>query len=189
VVAQTLSKTQLHEVIRNNSFKIVNEDLPANLDELSLLVRTAEEYGFEIYTEKALSVIREIFKSGKGAVDPGKKYDGALLQIKGGYSVKPEFSMKTAEGFVKGELFVFQETVANKKHRILAKKLIAEKSLKLFPGCDDEYLYEALAEVTETFIYESLKKSSPGLPIFHVHFDDDGTFTVKEMGNINNSEK
>jgi hypothetical protein len=189
VVAQILSKTQLHEVIQSNSFKLVAENLPANLDELSLLLRTAEEYGFEIHTDKTLPVIREIFKLGKIPNDPGKKYDGALLQIKGGYSVRSEFSMKTDEGFVKGELFVFQETIANKKHRALVRKLIEEKAIALFPGCDEEYLYEAIAEVTETFIYESLRKSSPGLPIFHVHFDDDGTFTVKEMGNINNSEK
>jgi len=184
VTVLTLSKTQLHEVIFSNRYKLDNESTPSIFNESMLLNKTAEEYGFEVVKEKAEKICKEIFKEQNSLSKLKEKYDGAVLQIKGDYSIKPEFSMKTKEGFVAGELFVFHETVTNNNHKILAKKLIEKKAVELFPGCDEEYLYQAISEVTETQFYETLRKVATELPIFHVSFDTDGTFSIKEMGSI-----
>ena len=180
VVIQSLSKSQLQEVIFSNRYKLDNESLPSGLDELALLNKTAEEYGFEVDQEKA----NKILKSEKNIPSLKEKYDGAVLQIRGEYSIEPEFSMRTEEGFIKGELFIFHETITNKNHKMIAEKLFKERAVKLFPGCDEEYLYQAISEVTETYLHETLKKIARDLPIIHVSFDSDGRFTVKVMGNV-----
>lgn len=184
MVSQTLSKTQLHEVIYSNRHKLNNESSAPIFDEYTLLNKTSEEYGFEVDKEKAEKIIKNILKELRDTPILKEKYDGAVLQIRGEYSVNPEFALKTEEGFVKGELFVFHETYTNENHKILAEKLIEEKAVKLYPGCDKEYLYQAISEVTETYLYEALRKVAHGLPIFQVNFDTDGTFSIKEMGNI-----
>ena len=184
MAGQILSKSQLHDVIYNNHFKIEENDSLVNLNELALLTKTAVEYGFEIDEKKAQKIVRENLKVQKNTISLNEKYEGAVLQIRGEYSVKPEFSMSTEEGFIKGKLFIFQATITNKLHRILAKNLLEEKVVVLFPGCDEEYLYQALSDVTETYLHETLAKVAKNLPIFHVDFDEDGTFKVKEMGNV-----
>ena len=188
MISSILSKSQLHEVIINNRYKLDNDSLSSNLDELMLLNKTAVEFGFEVDKKKAAKLIEESLKGQKNSIYLKEKYVGAVLQIRGEYSVKSEFSLGTAEGFLKGELFIFHETSINKFHKLLAEKLIDEKTVKLFPGCDEEYLYEAISEVTETYLYETLRKLAPGLPVFQVIFDAGGSFDIKEMGKINNSE-
>lgn len=179
-----LSKSQLQGVIFNNRHKLSNEAPFSYLPEITLLNKTAEEYGFTLKKAKAEKILKEIIKNLPGLSELKKKYEGAVLQIRGDFSVKPEFSMRTEDGFIKGVLFIFQETLTNRNHRVLAKKLIEEKAVELYPGCDEEYLYEALSEVTEIQLYETIKNLAAELPIFQVSFDADGTFRIKEMGKV-----
>ncbi|OGK11615.1 hypothetical protein A2954_06715 [Candidatus Roizmanbacteria bacterium RIFCSPLOWO2_01_FULL_37_12] len=181
---QILSKTQLHEVILSNRYKLDSDSHASYLDEFELLNKTAEEYGFEVNQEKTAKIIKEKLKGQKNTQVLKEKYEGAILQIRGVYSVKPEFALRSEEGFVKGELYVFHETATNKNHRDLAKELIEVKAVQLFPGCDEEYLYEALSEVTETYLYQTINKVAAKLPIYYVKFDEDGSFTVKDMSTV-----
>ena len=128
-------------------------------------------------------------KSGaKEIILEGDHQERAVLQIQGPYSLYSRFSEQIDQGKTQRQVFIFHSTLVNERHELIAKKLIEEKAVKLFPGCDEEYLYEALSEVTESHLFETLKRLASGLPIFQVGFDSDGSFTIKEMGKINNSE-
>jgi len=184
VINFTLSKAQIQDIIFNNRYKLDDKSSFSNLDELSLIINTGEVFGLEVDKEKAKKIIDETFNKQNKPSQLSNRYNGAILQIKGQYTVNSLFSLRTEARLIKGVMFIFQETLINRQHRILAKKLIGEKAVKLFPGCDEEYLYEILTEVTESHLFETLKKLASGLPIFQVSFDSDGSFTLEEMGNI-----
>lgn len=123
----------------------------------------------------------------KGAIETvleGDHQEGAVLQIQGDYSLSPQAIIDTFEGKSNAQVFIFQSSLTNQRNKLIAKKLIAESAVKLFPGCDEEYLYTALTEVTENHVFETLKRLANGLPIFEVNFDKDGTFKIKELGNV-----
>lgn len=123
----------------------------------------------------------------KGATEvilEGDHQEGAVLQIQGPYSIYPRFLQQLDQGKAQIQAFTFNSTLVDERHRAIAKKLIEEKALKLFPGSDEEYLFEALSEVTENHLFETLKRLASGLPIFGVSFDAVGSFEIKEMGNV-----
>lgn len=123
----------------------------------------------------------------QGAVETileGDHAEGALLQVSGDYSVYPRFTMDTGEGKITSEVFVYQTTLVNKRHSELAKKLIENKAIKLFPGTDIEYLYQAFAEMSDNHLFETAKRLAKGLPIYTVKFSDDGTFKVEEADKV-----
>lgn len=179
-----LSKEQVQEVVFSNRYRLDDTSSLSVLDELVLLTATGESYGFEVDRKKSAKIINEVFNIQKKPPRLNKQYEGAVLQVRGVYSVNPLFSVRTERGNIKGEMFVFHETFTNNKHKILAKKLIENKAVKLFPGCDEEYLYEVLSEVTESHLFETLKRLASGLSMFQVNFENDGSFDIKEMGKL-----
>lgn len=114
----------------------------------------------------------------------GEHQEGAILIVKGNFGIYPRFLMKTEEGVREVEVFVFQQSLVDQRHRILSKKLLEKKAVKLFPGCDEEYLYEVLSEEAEVHLFETAKRLAVGLPIFAVDFKDDGSFVVEERGEV-----
>jgi hypothetical protein len=114
----------------------------------------------------------------------GEHLEGAVLLVEGNYSVMPRSVLQTSEGKMETEVFVYQATLVNQRHKILAAKLIENKAVKLFPGCEAEYLYEALSETGETHLFETSKRLAKGLPIYVVKFKDDGGFEIEEMGRV-----
>ncbi|MCX7880979.1 MAG: hypothetical protein N2482_00480 [Patescibacteria group bacterium] len=81
-------------------------------------------------------------------------------------------------------VFVFHQSLVDKQHRKLCQYLIKEKAVRLYPGCDEEYLYQVLSTESENFLFEGLKENYQGLPIFKVKFNEKGEFEVEEMGKI-----
>lgn len=114
----------------------------------------------------------------------GEHKEGAFLQVRGNYGILPKFFQQTQDGRSTSEVFIFHETLVSERHRELAKKLIADKAVKLPAGCDHEYFYEVLSEMTDLHLFETVKRLASGLPIFLVVFAESGSFTVEEMGKI-----
>lgn len=178
----TLSKQQIEELVWNDKYKIDNREKASNLDEFSVIISASENFGFDVDKEKTKAILKKEL-SYEGS-NEDTFFNGAILQIRGNYSVKPTFSISTDDGDLNGNLFVFHETIANQIHRKISDKLIKNKAVKLFPGTDEEYLYEVLSESTEEQLYETLKKLALDLPIYLVEFKDDGSFKVKEVGKV-----
>ncbi len=120
----------------------------------------------------------------KETVLTGEHLEGAVLQIIGQESVSPRF-ISDIEGVNQEiEVFVFHETLVKERHRILAQKLLENDAVKLSPGTDSEYLYDALSEMTDNHLFETLKRLAVGLPIFQAVFDTDGTFNLAELEKV-----
>lgn len=137
------------------------------------------------FMQKMLKTLKK--QGAKEMVLEGEHLEGVILQIKGPYSIYPRFFVETEGGRTAVEAFCFHSGLVDERHRFLAKKLLEEKAVKLFPGCDEEYLYEVLSDTTENHLFETLKRLAPELPIFSVVFKEDGSFAIEEMGKINNS--
>lgn len=177
-----LTKEQVIDLVFHNKYKIDEKEKLTNINELPVIVSAGENYGFEIDQEKTVKIVKKIV--GRTKVNQNEFFSGAILQVRGNYSIPSMFSFTMMEENLQGKLFIFHATIADKTHRIIAKKLIEEEAVKLFPGTDEEYLYEILSEATEDYLFETLKKLVKGLPIFLVDFKEDGSFKVEEMGEI-----
>ena len=179
-----LTKEQVSEIVYENRFKLEKNFSSFNFDTKNLLTKTAESFGFEVIANKVQKVIDEFGKNSEVSTEVDKKYEGAVLQVRGNYSVKQEFSVKIEGHFVKGEFFIYHETQNNKLLKELAERLFQESAVKLFPGCETEYLYDSLVEVNEIDFYETIKQVAPSLPIYQLIFDEEGSFKVKVLGDV-----
>ncbi len=118
------------------------------------------------------------------AVLQGEHNEGAAVIVRGDYSIYPKYTLMH-EGHPKEvSVFVLSQTLIDKRHRVLAGKLLANQAVTLQEGLDGEYLYEVFSEVTETHFLETAKRLAKGLPIYEVVFDEGGTFDILEMGEV-----
>lgn len=180
----TLSKEQIEDLIFESRYKIDEKEILLPLDDFEIVVKAANEYGFELKKDRVKKIIKDLYKQAGESFHLNNHFNGAILHIRGNYSLEQAFSFPNKEGIKIGELFIFHESFVNIKHRELAKKLIQDKVVSLFPGCDEEYLYEALSDATENYLFDLLKKQAEGLPLYLVEFEEDGSFLVREMGRI-----
>ena len=115
------------------------------------------------------------------AVLEGNHDEGAILIVKGNFGILPRFIIDTDEGKKEVSVFVYQQTLVDERHRVLAKKLIENKAVKLFNNLDEEYLYEILSEEGENHLLETVNRLVSDLPLFEVIFDNCGRFSLKSL--------
>lgn len=108
----------------------------------------------------------------------GDHIEGAVLLVYGNKSVMNQFKI---DGSLV-EVFMFHQTLANLRNRLLAKKLLENKAVVLVPPLDEDYLYTALCEITEVHLMETAVRLAKDLPIYKVSFSDDGGTEIVEMG-------
>lgn len=116
--------------------------------------------------------------------DPNLKpqhLEGAIVKIKGDYTVPASSFVENVSGKYALRLYLFHQTFLDAKHRELARRLIDEEVIRLLPGLDEEYLYEILADATETQFLLAITKTTQNLPIYAVTFSPDGQFTIEEL--------
>jgi hypothetical protein len=111
----------------------------------------------------------------------GNHDEGAILIVKGNFGIFPRFIIETDEGKKEVSVFVYQQTLVDKRHRVLVKKLIEDKAVRLFDNLDEEYLYEVLSEEGEIHLLETVNRLASDLPLFEVIFDDSGQFSLKSL--------
>lgn len=114
----------------------------------------------------------------------GSHNEAAVLQATGNFSIYPRFFLQTPEGRREVEVFVYQATLVNERHRALAGALLKSGALKLYPGLNEENLYYALSEETENQLFETARRLAKGLPIYKVAFKDNGSFEIEDLGKV-----
>ncbi len=107
-----------------------------------------------------------------------------LADKKAIWAIAPRYNLQLEEGVKKVEVFVYHQTLVDERHRLLAEKLIKNKAVELYPGCDTDYLYQVLSEMAENHLMETAKRLAKGLPIYRVIFKEDGSFEIKEQGKV-----
>lgn len=114
----------------------------------------------------------------------GEQLRGAVLQIKGNYNIYPNYAIETVRGTQRVEFFEFHKTLVGDRHKELAKALVKEQAVKLYNGCDEEYLYEVLSDMTDQHFFETIKLFAKNLFLYEITFQDNGDFTIEEMGKV-----
>jgi len=124
----------------------------------------------------------ELKKKGASEVTlEGDHMEGAILIIKGNWGIMPQYNLETDQGKKLAQVFVYQQTLTDDKHRKLAENLVKNKAVKFQLGEDEEYLYQVLSDVAESHLMETAKRLAPDLPIYQVDFDSDGSFDIIQL--------
>ncbi|MDO8498009.1 MAG: hypothetical protein Q7S61_05715 [bacterium] len=114
----------------------------------------------------------------------GEHMEGAVVIVKGPYSLKTRLYMETPTGKREVEIFVLHQTLADERHRAWVTKLIEKKAIELYADLDEEYVYQALSDIAENHLMETAKRIAGGLPMYSVTFKNDGMFEVESIGNV-----
>ncbi len=129
--------------------------------------------------------LEEVKKAGsKEVILEGEHLEGAVLQVKGNWSVMPRFILNEAGRDKLTEVFVYQVNLVNERHRALAGALLKKGAIKFANGESEENLYNALSEIVEAHLFETAKRLAQGLTIFQVEFNHEGDFEIKELGKV-----
>ncbi len=129
--------------------------------------------------------LKELKKNGANEIIlEGEHLEGAVVFIKGNFGIYPRYILELSRGKIETEIFVYHQTLVDERHRALAAALLANRAVKLYPGCDEDYLYQALSEMVENHLMETAKRLAKGLPIYSVKFDNEGSFEMEEMGKV-----
>lgn len=112
--------------------------------------------------------------------------EGAILLVKGEMGIYPQYEYESElDGRdIKTQVYVYQKTLVNRRRKIFVDQLIAENAVKMFEGCDDEYLYQVLSNEAENHLFEFLKKRADGLPIYAVEIDDKQKISIEHYDNV-----
>lgn len=114
----------------------------------------------------------------------GEHLEGAVLQVKGGWSVMPRFTVSEGGKDILSEVFVYQASLVDERHKVLAGALLKNNAIKLVAGQSEENLHNALSETVEAHLFETAKRLAGGLTIFQVEFEDGGNFKINELGKV-----
>lgn len=140
-------------------------------------------------TEVQIKQIDQILETAKknGAKETilkGPHLEGAVLLVKGDYGIKPQCYLEEEKIKRLTQVFIYQQTLVNSRHKVWAKELMQSKVVKLYDNTDEEYLYEVLSEQSELHLFETVERLGKDLPLFHVQFDERGGFSLQEMGRV-----
>lgn len=125
-----------------------------------------------------------VVKTGNQTILEGEHLEAAVLVVKGNWGILPRYKIETDSGSDQVEVFVYHQSLVDERHRALCSALLRQKAAKLFNGCDEEYLYQILSETAENHLMETARRLAKGLPIYEVKFDEDGSFEIKNVGNV-----
>jgi len=178
-----VSKEHVEEIIFNSRYPIDEKKEKMSLDVVGAVSKAGEDFGFEVYKNKVESLIKALKLLQDEEEEKILNFD-VILQVKGNYNIRSAFTIETGQGAIAGKFYIFHQTLMSKLLYKIAQELVEEKAVKLFPGCDQEYLYEVLFSSIEDNLYESIKKTGKDIPFYLVKFKDDGNFKVVEMGSV-----
>lgn len=134
--------------------------------------------------QSQIDFITKNLNIGKSITLHGQHMEGAILIIKGNYSVYPQHNLETDQGKKMVEVFVYHQSLVDGRHREIAKELIKDGAVEFKNGEDEEWLYNAFSDVAENHLMETAKRLAKRLPIYFVVFNDDENFKVEHQGNV-----
>ena len=171
-----LNKEHLTNLILDNFFKLPSFEYDQLKDEeKEVIFYAAKNFGFDINNN---------FKPTSKTVEDKKINYSAILLIRGNFGVSPNCMVEIDNKKYEANLYVKQFNVSNFRFRHIAKELLDKKNIALYPGCDEEWLYESLSDSDENLMYEKLQIIAPKTPIFQAVFDDEGSFKLTDLGVI-----
>jgi hypothetical protein len=132
--------------------------------------------------ESLIQVTEEVQKKSRSLHErPAESAENALITIKGTAGLYPQATLDTEYGTKQIQVYVQQQTLLDARNKRLAQLLLQTNAITLFEGCDQEYLYEVLSEMSDYCFYYGLQKEIKQIPLYTVHFTDLAHFEIQEM--------
>jgi hypothetical protein len=164
-----LSKQQIARLVLDTRHKLPDFKFDhIKGTEAELLLRTAESCGFEVKEDQLPAI----------EVPAIEKNVNAVVICRGNYTIEKKYSFETEGTSFPAKIHVIDQSLADYRLRKITKKVIEDNTVILFPGCDEEYLYEVLMDSAENELYSTLKERNINAPIYHVDFNQEGGFDV-----------
>jgi len=131
------------------------------------------------FIQKKLDQLKK--KKIKEIILEGEHLEGAVLLVKGSWGILPRYKIETDGGSQETQVFIYHQSLVDERHQVLASTWLKEKAVKLYNGCDKDYLYEALSEMAENHLMVTIKRLAKQLPIYEVKFNDDESFIINQL--------
>ncbi len=144
--------------------------------------------GFNVHWED-VAFIKEKIRDAKEAggqevVLKGQHLEGAVLLVRGNWGIKPRYEIERDSENNLTQVFVFHQSLVDERHRAIVEKLLDAGAIATLGEDDQEYLFTIISEASEAHFFEIAGRLAKGLPIFEVSFKDDGTFDLKNLGQV-----
>jgi len=151
---------------------------------LRAVIKYPSQYGFDIEAaEQFNEFIRDSGISKDRLInEPFKrKNEEALIILQGSKGIFPRYIFETDYGRWESSVLIYHKTLVNARHKALSKKLIENKSVKLYKDLNEEYLYEVISEMTDIHLFETLQHIDSVLPIYDITILDDDNPEIKKL--------
>ncbi len=126
--------------------------------------------------------ITDLSKKGAQKVElSDRKDEGAMIIITGNIGIYPQYHFISESGTVSGQVYIFHRSFIEARHKVLAQKLLENAAIQFNLNIDEEYLIEALTEISENHFFETVKRLPPHLPLYAVEFDEKNNFVVEKL--------
>ncbi len=151
---------------------------------LRALIKHPSQYGLDV---EAVEQFNELISHSGISKDrlinePLKhKNEEALIILQGSKGIFPRYTFETDYGKWESSVLIYHKTLVNARHKALSKRLIENKSVKLFKDLNEEYLYQVISEMTDIHIFETLQHIDAALPIYDVKIFDEDNVDVKKI--------
>lgn len=175
-----LSKEEISSVILHNQYAIKDKE-KVDFDFGRAIRSAATSFGFEI-DEGKVEVILQAYNLFTKGSNYSHEENLIALQIIGNFNLPSTFVVESEEGKISGKFYIYHQTIVHNLFRKIIQDLISQKAVKLFPGCDAEYLYEVLSSAGEELFYESVRSIKKNTVLYTIEFDEVGSFKIEEMG-------
>lgn len=108
-----------------------------------------------------------------------RKSEEAVVIVTGSKALYPQYHFMSESGTVSGNIYIFHRTFIEQRNREFIKKLLEYSAIQFNIYMNEEYLLEALTEVSENHFFETIKKLPSHIPLYAVEFGEQNNFIVE----------
>lgn len=101
--------------------------------------------------------------------DEKRLLEKAIIRYNGEDALFPQYEGDISFSREKVSFYILHQSMLDRYNKQLSHELLRQQAVELFPGCDEEYLYVQLTEISEECFFYSIRSMLPKIPFFTVN--------------------
>jgi hypothetical protein len=106
-------------------------------------------------------------------VPPEYREESALIKVKSEFGLFPQYEVQTDSGQFRTSVYVYHQTLLDRRRKRLSEMLIQTGAVTLFEGCEEEYLFDALSETSDYVFFYALEDELRHIPLYSARISAD----------------
>lgn len=174
----------LEEIVGKGKNDEYQHSIVGNAEEcryLHLLSENPEMYSLNKENVSTLfSTMEQSFLGKKGQSKYNEVYkESACVFVQGEVGVLPHYIFETFEQRIDARILIYHKTFVDQRRRNFSTNLYKNEAVKLYAGLSEEYLYEALSEIGDAHVIETVNKLDPNMPIYSATISPSGSVKIE----------